>query len=136
MLSQYMLRFSVVLLLAGVLMGIGMGISQNFALVGAHAHLNLVGFVVPFLTGLYYQASPAAAATRLARFQAAAATLGAVAFPAAIAAVGLGGKQFVPFAVVGAMVFLSSVVMLALLVFRHGLPAGRLYGALAEGLKR
>src|SRR5262249_52541621 len=85
MLPQHLLRFSVVALLAGMVMGMAMGITQDFTLVGAHAHLNLVGFVIPFLTGLYYQASPQAALGRLARVQMLLAMLGGVLFPAGVA---------------------------------------------------
>ena len=120
---QSLLRFGVVLALAGMVMGMAMGVAQNFALVGAHAHLNLVGFVIPFLTGLYYQASPQAAQTRLAGVQMVLAMLGGVLFPAGVATVILGGHEFLPVVGIAASVVLSSMVMLVVLVFRHGLPA-------------
>jgi len=137
MLPQNLLRFGVVLALAGMVMGMAMGVTQNFALVGAHAHLNLVGFVIPFLTGLYYQASPDAARTRLASVQMVLAMLGGVFFPAGVAAVILGGRDFLPVVAVTAVVVLSSVALLAVLVFRHGLsPAPRRDGGAATASSR
>jgi hypothetical protein len=47
---KLLFRISVSLGLAGMGFGIFMGIRQDFALAPAHAHLNLLGFVVMFLS--------------------------------------------------------------------------------------
>jgi hypothetical protein len=52
------LRTAVVLLLVGVCFGIRMGITQDFTYAPAHAHLNLVGGVLMFLAGLFYNSQP------------------------------------------------------------------------------
>src|SRR5689334_11480576 len=62
-------RFSVSSGLAGMGFGIFMGVTQDFMLAPAHAHLNLLGFVTMFLSALYYRAFPEAAAMRLAFYQ-------------------------------------------------------------------
>jgi hypothetical protein len=69
MISTLLLRVSVVLDLIGLARRIAMGIKQDFTLAPAHAHLNLLGFVVLFMAGLYYHAFPQAAAhfSRLSR---------------------------------------------------------------------
>ena len=67
MISSLLLRVSTVLLLCGMVFGITMGIRQDFTLAPAHAHLNLIGFVLMFLVGLYYRIVPAAGAGLLAR---------------------------------------------------------------------
>ena len=64
-----LLRVSVVLGLAGMAMGIVMGIKQDFLLVPAHTHLNLLGFVTLFLSGLYYRVVPEAGASTIAKVQ-------------------------------------------------------------------
>lgn len=46
-------------LLVGLALGIGMGIVHDFQLAPVHAHLNLVGFVLPSIFGLTYRAYPA-----------------------------------------------------------------------------
>lgn len=53
--------------LFGVLLGIGMGISEDHRLMGVHAHMNLLGWVSLALTGIIYHLFPAAAASGLAR---------------------------------------------------------------------
>lgn len=52
------LRTAVLLLLVGVCFGIHMGITQDFTYAPAHAHLNLVGGVLMFLAGLFYNGHP------------------------------------------------------------------------------
>jgi hypothetical protein len=50
----------------GMLWGIEMSISGDHSLMGAHAHLNLVGWVTMGLFGIYYAVTPTAAGSRLA----------------------------------------------------------------------
>jgi len=47
-----------VFLLIGMALGLKMSMTQNFALHGLHAHLNLLGFVVMTLFGLCYRNWP------------------------------------------------------------------------------
>ena len=61
---RLLFRISVSLGLVGIDLGIVMGIRQDFVLVPAHAHLNLLGFVTMFLSALYYHVVPGAAASR------------------------------------------------------------------------
>jgi hypothetical protein len=68
MISSLLLWVSIVLLLCGLV--IGMGMREDFTLAPAHAHLNLIGFVLMFPVGLYYRIVPAAGAGLLAIIQA------------------------------------------------------------------
>jgi uncharacterized membrane protein len=112
-------RVSVSLALVGIVLGIVMGIRQDFLLMPAHAHLNLLGFVTPFLCALYYRVVPEAAASRLARIQAIVSVAGAIVFPAGIAGVLLGGHdRFEPIVVAGALTVLLGMAMFAVVVFR------------------
>ena len=52
--------------LVGMLWGIQMSITQDFTLAPAHAHNNLIGFVIMTIYGFYYRLVPAAAGKRLA----------------------------------------------------------------------
>ena len=74
-------RLAVVLGIIGMAFGIVMGIRQDFTLAPAHAHLNLLGWVGLFLAGLYYQAVPGAAASKLAYAHAFTAMAGAILLP-------------------------------------------------------
>ena len=112
-------RVSVSLGLFGMGLGIVMGILQDFTLMPAHAHLNLLGFVTMFLSALYYRAVPQAAASRLAPVQAIVSVVGAIVFPAGIACVLLGGHdRFEPVVVGGALTVLLGMALFAVIVFR------------------
>ncbi|HXQ03899.1 MAG TPA: hypothetical protein VN831_03970 [Bradyrhizobium sp.] len=112
-------RIGVSLGLIGSVLGIVMGIRQDFALMPAHAHLNLLGFVTMFLSALYYRVVPEAAASTLARYQAIVSVAGAVVFPIGIACVLLGGhERFEPVVVAGALTVLLGMVLFAVIVFR------------------
>ena len=112
-------RISVSVGLLGMAFGIFMGIRQDFTLAPAHAHLNLLGFVTMFLSALYYRAFPNAAASRLARYQAAVSVAGAILFPVGIACVLLGGHdRFEPIVVAGALIVFAGMVLFAVIVYR------------------
>ena len=112
-------RISVSLGLIGIVLGIVMGIRQDFVLMPAHAHLNLLGFVTMFLSALYYRVVPEAAASGLARYQAVVSVAGAVVFPIGIACVLVGGHdRFEPVVVAGALTVLLGMALFAVIVFR------------------
>ena len=114
-------RISVSFGLLGMAFGIFMGVEQDFVLAPAHAHLNLLGFVVMFLSALSSRAFPEAAANRLAPYQALVSVVGAMVFPLGIACVLLGGHdRFEPVVVAGALTVLSGMTMFAVIVFRTG----------------
>jgi hypothetical protein len=118
MIGSLMMCVSVVVLLVGMLAGIVMGIEQDFALAPAHAHFNLIGGVLLFLFGLYYRLIPAAGAMRLAQVQGWTHIVGAVVFPAGVAAVVLEGPRFIAAPVVGSLIVVAAMVLFAVIVFR------------------
>ena len=113
-------RVSVVLGLAGMALGIVMGIRQDFALAPAHAHLNLLGFVALFLAALYYRVVPEAAQSRLARLHAGVAIIGALLFPVGIASVLHDHERFQLLVVAGALTAFAAMLLFAVIVFRFG----------------
>src|SRR3984885_15762625 len=62
-------RAAVLLVVAGMIWGIVMGISQDHSTLPAHAHLNLLGWVSLFLFGIYYHLHPAIDRSGLASLQ-------------------------------------------------------------------
>src|ERR1700730_4555329 len=62
-------RAAVLVVIAGMIWGIVMGISQDHSTMPAHAHLNLLGWVSLFLFGIYYHLHPAVDLSRLALVQ-------------------------------------------------------------------
>jgi hypothetical protein len=118
MIGSLMMCVSVVILLAGMLVGIVMGAQQNFVLAPAHAHLNLIGGVLLFLFGLYYRVIPAAGRMKLARIQGWLHIAGSVIFPAGIALVLVNGPSWIVAPIVGSLIVLLAVVLFAVVVFR------------------
>jgi hypothetical protein len=120
---KWLFRISVSLGFAGMAFGIAMGMTQQFLLLPAHAHLNLLGYVAMFLSALYYRAVPEAAASRLAPVQAIISVIGAILFPVGIACVLLGGHdRFEPVVVAGALTVLLGMMLFVVIVYR---TAGR-----------
>jgi len=71
-------------LMAGVYLGMWMGVNKDFTLAPVHAHLNLLGWASLALFGLTYSAYPEIGRTRLAAVHFALAAPSAMLFPYAI----------------------------------------------------
>ena len=67
--SEYYFRTAILFLIVGISIGIHMSISQNHNVIGAHAHINLLGWVTSAIFGGYYALNPAKAAGRLPMLQ-------------------------------------------------------------------
>ena len=63
--STLYFRTAIVLLVAGIGIGIHMSIQGDHSPLGAHAHLNLLGWVTSSLFAIYYALHPAKAGGRL-----------------------------------------------------------------------
>jgi hypothetical protein len=122
MIGSLMMCVSAVILLAGMLAGIVMGIKQDFALAPAHAHLNLVGGVLLFLFGLYYRLIPAAGTGTLAKVQGWLHIIGAIAFPIGVAIVIVKGEALVAIPIVGSLIVTAAMALFAVIVFRTAHP--------------
>jgi len=99
-----------IFVLAGMAWGIQMSITQDFTLAPAHAHNNLIGFVIMSIYGFYYRLVPAAADKRLAVIHFWVALLSVVVFVPGIA-LAIQGKGEIG-AIVG-----SLLVVLSMLIF-------------------
>lgn len=65
--SQRLLKIAVIYALIGMVMGIAMGITENFASRPVHTHINLLGWVSMAVVALCYRAFPALAESALAK---------------------------------------------------------------------
>jgi hypothetical protein len=115
--SDLSFRIAVVCALAGIGMGIAMGISRDHSVMPAHAHLNLLGWVPLFLFGIYYRLHPAIDASPLARIQVWIWSMGTVALTVAVAAIHMGYTGADPVAAVSSLVVLGAMVLFGILVF-------------------
>jgi len=118
MIGSLMMCVSVVVLLCGMVLGIVMGIREDFVLQPAHAHLNLIGGVMLFLFGLYYRLVPAAGDSALAKLQGWLHIVGGLLLPAGVAVVVTHGPAFVAFPIVGSLISLAAMGVFAVIVFR------------------
>ena len=102
------LFLSLILALAGLTLGVAMGVREDFTLMPVHAHLNLVGFVTLMLFGIAYRIGWAARdGWALVHF--AIAGLGAVVLSAGIAISVLNHEHGV--AIAGSLLTLVSMLL-------------------------
>jgi hypothetical protein len=99
----------------GMVMGIAMGIGQDFTLAPAHAHLNLVGWVSLVLFGLAYRVEVAKSGT-LATIHYWLALAGAIIFPVGIYFAVVRDQPAV--AIVGALLTLISMLIFIINIWR------------------
>jgi hypothetical protein len=118
MIGSLMMCVSAVILVAGMLAGIVMGIQHDFTLAPAHAHLNLVGGVLLFMFGLYYRLVPRAGTSMLAKLQGGLHILGAITFPIGIAIVVLYGESLVIFPIAGSLIVATAMILFMIVLFR------------------
>jgi hypothetical protein len=118
MIGPLMMCVSAVILLAGMVAGVVMGIREDFALAPAHAHLNLVGGVLLFLFGLYYRLVPAAGASTLAKAQGWLHIIGAILFPVGVGIVILKGTSFIAAPIAGSLIVVVAMALFTVVVFR------------------
>lgn len=118
MIGSLMMRVSVVVLLVGMLAGIVMGVTHDFALAPAHAHLNLVGGVLLLLFGLYYRLVPSAGASGLAKLQGWLHIIGAIVFPVGVGVVVTRGEALIALPIVGSLILVVAIALFAVIVFR------------------
>lgn len=119
--GQLFLRTGGVLLLVGILMGMAMGMSQNFTYAPVHAHLNLAGGVLLMVAGLFYNARPDLAG-RLMSAHYVAHALGAVLLPVGIYGSISGAAWTGPVVGTGSVLVLLALVLFVVNLFR---PAPR-----------
>lgn len=105
----------------GMIWGITMAATGDHSMVGAHAHLNLVGWVTLALFGLYYRLTPRAAQSVLAKVHAVLAISGVAVMVPGIAIAITGGSPGV--AIAGSFLTLGSMAVFLFTVVRHGFGA-------------
>lgn len=101
----------------GMFFGIWMSASQDHTLSGAHAHLNLVGWVTMALFGVFYHLVPAAAETTLAKVHFALATVG-IWFMVPGIALAIQGRTEVP-VIIGSFATAASMLVFLFTVMRR-----------------
>jgi len=99
-------RAAVAFLVAGLIWGLVMAISQDFSTMPAHAHLNLLGWVSLFLFGIYYRLHPRMEGSRGAHVQVWIWIIGTIIMAIGITLVQTGHTVGEPIAAVGSITVL------------------------------
>jgi putative Mn2+ efflux pump MntP len=116
--SSLCFQAAVLFLIAGMVWGIVMAISEDHSAMPAHAHLNLLGWVSLFLFGIYYRLNPALEEARSAIVQVWSWIIGTVIFTIGVALVDTGHVVGDPIAAIGSFVVLLDVLLFGWLVYR------------------
>ena len=110
---------AVLMVLAGMVWGIVMAISQDHSAMPAHAHLNLLGWVSLFLFGIFYHLHPAIDRSRAALIQVGIWIVGTVILTVGVGLIHTGHAIGDPFAAIGSLIVLASMIQFGWLVVRR-----------------
>ncbi|MEC5388271.1 hypothetical protein VVD49_21240 [Uliginosibacterium sp. H3] len=119
MLKIWFLRLAGLYFLVGVGMGYAMSITEKFAQMPVHAHVNLLGWVSMAIFSLVYFARPAAAETRLAKAHFALYNLGLPIMMVALSLFLSGAKEAGPVIGLGATLLIIGVICFVINLFRQ-----------------
>jgi len=116
--SNLCFRGAMLLLLAGMLWGLQMAMTDDHSAFPAHAHLNLLGFVALFLFGIFYRLNPKVEANRLALPQVWIWIVSTVIVAIGVGLVHTGHPAGDPIAAVGSFAIFADAIMFTWLVFQ------------------
>jgi drug/metabolite transporter (DMT)-like permease len=129
--SSVCFQAAVLFVLAGMLWGIQMAVSNDHSAFPAHAHLNLLGWVSLFLFGIYYRLNPQLDTSRTALAQVGIWCLGTVVLVIGVGLVHTGHEVGDPIAGIGAVTVFAAMAYFAWLLFRNEVGATRDRSAMA-----
>ena len=110
-------RTAILLLIVGIGIGIHMSMAGDHSVMGAHAHLNLLGWVTAALFGTYHALNPAKAAGRLPMLQYAVYMIGlAIMIPSLYMMLG-GNPGAEPAVALGSLVVFAGVLLFGWIIF-------------------
>ncbi len=117
--SSLAFRAAVLFVIAGMIWGLVMAISENHATFPAHAHLNLLGWVSLFLFGVFYHLHPAIDRSRAALVQVWIWMAGVVIQVYGVGRIFTGHTEGEAFAAAGSFIVLGSMLLFTWLVYRR-----------------
>jgi len=115
--SEYYFRSAILFLLVGISIGIYMSVSQTHNVIGAHAHINLLGWVTSALFGGYYALNPGKAAGRLPMLQFAVYTLGVAIMGVSLYLLLSGNVGMTPIVAASSLITFAGVLLFAWIVW-------------------
>lgn len=115
--AELFFKTAILFLIAGIGIGLQMAISQNHNVIGAHAHINLLGWVTSAVFGGYYALNPKKAESRLALIHYGVYTIGVLAMTVSLYLLLLGNVAFEPVVAVSSIVTFVGVLIAAWIIF-------------------
>ena len=115
--SELYFKTAIVFLLVGIGVGLHMSISGNHESTGAHAHVNLLGWVTMALFGTYFALVPHKAQRRIAMVQYGVYTLGCIIMLPSLYLMLSGKPSLEPLVAVGSLIVLAGVLLFAFVLF-------------------
>lgn len=115
--SEYYFRTAILFLIVGIAIGIHMSISQNHNVIGAHAHINLLGWVTSAVFGGYYALNPAKASGRLPMIQYFVYVIGVLLMAVSLYLLLQGNTALEPLVAAGSLVTFAGVLLFAWIVW-------------------
>jgi hypothetical protein len=116
-LAHVYFRTAILFLIAGVSVGIYMSMSGNHAVTGAHAHINLLGWVTSALFGGYLALNPAKATGLLPRLQYLVYVIGVIVMGTSLYLMLAGNATMVPVVAGASLVTFAGVLLFAVIIF-------------------
>ncbi len=116
--AQWFFKTAIVLLIVGLVAGIVMAASGNHTIYSAHAHLNLLGFVVMSVYGCYFALVPAKATGSIPKLIWGLQTAGAIVMFPALSFVLLGNTSFEPIVAIASLAILIAAILFGWIVWR------------------
>ncbi len=110
---------AVLMVVAGMIWGLIMAISEDHSAMPAHAHLNLLGWVSLFLFGIFYHLHPAIDRSRTAMVQVGIWIVGTVILTIGVGLVHTGHPVGDPIAAVGSIIVFGAMLLFGWLVVRR-----------------
>ena len=121
--SSLCFQAAVLFVIAGMVWGITMAISEDHSAMPAHAHLNLLGWVSLFLIGIFYHLHPAVDGARSAVLQVWVWIFGTVILTLGVGLVDSGHAIGNPIAAAGSLIVLIGMAWFGWLVFGRARPS-------------
>ena len=116
--SNLCFKAAMLLVLAGMIWGLQMAVTDDHSAFPAHAHLNLLGFVALFLFGIFYRLNPTVESNRLAIPQVLIWIASTVVMAIGVGLVHTGHPAGDPIAAVGAFAIFADAMLFTWLVFQ------------------
>lgn len=122
--SHLFFRAGILFLVVGIGLGLAMSISQNHDVIGAHAHINLLGWVTSALFGGYYALNPAKAEGLLPKIHFWLYTAGVVIMSVALYLLLKGDAGMTGAVAAGSLLTAAGVLIAAWVIFMPASTAG------------